>query len=138
VGEIMPGINFQKQFAEAVRSGKKSQTIRAIWTNPEMQRNLFVPGATVYLWTGMRSKSRVKLGEAVIDNILPVTINHSTAQIHFPNGLISVMIAGEMSIEHFAQEDGFKGWNEMCDWFDKTHGLPFMGLLIHWTDFKKE
>ena len=31
-----------------------------------------------------------------------------------------------------AKADGFGSWEEMLDWFEKTHGLPFEGLLIRW------
>ncbi len=28
--------------------------------------------------------------------------------------------------------DGFADFGEMLAWFEKTHGLPFEGLLIRW------
>jgi hypothetical protein len=32
--------------------------------------------------------------------------------------------------DEFAVADGFSSFHEMADWFDITHGLPFVGVLI--------
>jgi hypothetical protein len=31
-----------------------------------------------------------------------------------------------------AKDDGFVDFDEMFDWFEKVHGLPFTGQLIKW------
>jgi hypothetical protein len=32
----------------------------------------------------------------------------------------------------FAVADGFSCWEEMRQWFEHQHGLPFTGILIRW------
>lgn len=34
--------------------------------------------------------------------------------------------------DDFARADGFKDYDDMMGWFEKTHGLPFYGWLIAW------
>jgi hypothetical protein len=36
------------------------------------------------------------------------------------------------TLDAFAKSDGFSNWQEMVDWFQATHGLPFEGHLIMW------
>ena len=36
-----------------------------------------------------------------------------------------------------ARADGFDKWGELADWFEKTHGLPFQGLLIRWEGLQE-
>jgi hypothetical protein len=37
-----------------------------------------------------------------------------------------------LSKKSVARDDGFLNWAEMSEWFEKHHGLPFDGDLIHW------
>lgn len=115
----MPLLNFQKQFAEKVRTGGKTQTIRATRKRP------FVVGDTVYLYTGCRTKNCVKLGEGVVTHALDVYIDAY-------NVSIDRKLLHELAIHELARKDGFVDWYEMRDWFEKTHGLPFSGQLIVW------
>lgn len=117
----MPALNFQKQFADKVESGEKRQTIRA------MRKRPFKTGDKLYLYYGMRTKSCRKLGEAVCNSVEDVKI--------CKNGVIYINGVGKWfsaSYDKIAREDGFKDWNEMFNWFKKTHGLPFHGQLIKW------
>lgn len=34
--------------------------------------------------------------------------------------------------DQLARADGFASIDDMLDWFHKTHGLPFEGVLIEW------
>ena len=66
----MPALNFKKQFADKVERGEKRQTIRALRAdgrNPQ-------PGQTLFLYTGMRTKSCRKLGEAVCSSVEQIDI----------------------------------------------------------------
>jgi len=42
------------------------------------------------------------------------------------------MIGSPCGVTRLARLDGFKSAAAMFDWFEKTHGLPFEGLLIRW------
>jgi hypothetical protein len=42
------------------------------------------------------------------------------------------MFSSVASEEEIAKRDGFSSTVEMAEWFDRTHGLPFEGLVIRW------
>lgn len=118
----MPALNFQKKFAPDVKSGKKKQTIRLKRKNPIKE------GDTLYLYTGMRTKSCEKLREVKCDGVLDfkiygdgLTFEIGQTPVHHNDSMNRIAIA-----------DGFKDWREMVQWFSKTHGLPFEGDLILW------
>jgi hypothetical protein len=117
----MPAFNFQKQFALAVESGQKRQTIRA---KRKDGRNPHV-GDTLYLFTRMRTKSCRKLGEAICKVVQQITITERGIWIDGNR-----LYASEIAI--FASKDGFKGVSSFIDFFRKTHDLPFEGLLYKW------
>jgi|GEM_PF-895496 len=116
-------ILFQDRFAGKVRDGSKCQTIR--------KTARCKPGDVLSLrrWTGKpyRSKQEV-LREAVCTGVLPVEIR------------------GELGIEwirvnrvyvdgaRFSRADGFACSTELLDWFSLTHGLPFEGEVIMWSN----
>jgi len=115
----MPAYNFQKQFAAAVESGKKRQTIRNSRFRPTMS------GDKLYLYTGMRTKKCRLLLEAECKSVQQVMITRNGACL---NGRY---LYGE-ALRLFAEADGFASWPAMRDWFKKTHGLPFHGEVISW------
>lgn len=111
---------FQNRFAPLVASGQKTQTIRK-----SARCN---PGDVLSLreWTGKpyRSKQRV-LREAKATEIHSVVIS----------GQAMFLDMYGLCIERkdiLARADGFTNWDEMRDWFEATHGLPFEGELITW------
>lgn len=121
----MPAFNFQKRFAEKVESGEKRQTIRARrkdGRNPQV-------GQTAYLYFGMRTKSCRKIGEGIITSVETIVIDR--------NGLLTDVVIGASPIDHYekvnlSRADGFGCFQEMLEWFETTHGLPFYGFLINW------
>lgn len=128
----MPALNFQKQFAEAVEWGKKRQTIRADRKDgrPHCKR-----GDTIKLYTGMRSNSCRLLAEATVTHTARVTIE-ATCMYLDGRPLYSIIHDrdGPLTDNEFAQADGFDGFTEMANWFDETHGLPFEGTVIFWSE----
>ena len=124
----MPALNFQKQFAYAVESGTKRQTIRAERKDGRDPK----PGDTLYLFTGMRTKQCRRLGEEACKSRFSVWLS--------PAG--SVWLDGTRldpgDCESLAIDDGFEGdhnatpFEKMIAWFKKTHSLPFSGYLIKW------
>lgn len=123
----MPALNFQARFAPLVESGEKTQTIRAFRKDGRDPK----PGDTLYLFTGMRTKACRKLGEATCADALPIEIL---------TGRCIVLHGGPLApgyADALAILDGFGSAGEMMDWFEKTHGLPFEGLLIRWDNPQK-
>jgi hypothetical protein len=115
---------FKPQFAPLVISGQKCQTIR-----PTPKR---IPKRgdkiSLRMWTGKpyRSKQRV-LRDAVVDWVQPARI--------FPS---VIELDGQPLSEHqmwaFAKADGFNTPQDMIEWFAFTHGLPFEGIVIYWSN----
>jgi len=121
----MPLFNFQKQFAPAVESGEKRQTIRAKRKiRPQV-------GQTAFLYTGTRTKACRKLGEAEIVEVCPVLIGGNGCLINYDvRG--EYPINEQWELDQFAAADGFENWESMRDWFKEKYGLPFEGDLIKW------
>lgn len=115
----MPAYNFKQHFAVAVTSGEKCQTIRKPRKRPT------VPGDTLYLYTGMRTKGVKKLREATCLAVLPITIS-----------LTSVTLEGavlnEDAVSNLALRDGFSNSQAFYAFFEANHGLPFEGEVIKW------
>lgn len=114
----MPALNFSSQFADAVESGRKTQSIRALRKRP------FQVGDKLFFYTGMRTKQCRKLGEGIIVSVDEIKIDGL--------GILINKHCIPIDFDKFAKADGFNSWQEMYDWFQKTHGLPFAGQLIRW------
>jgi hypothetical protein len=117
----MPALNFQKQFAPLVKSGKKNQTIRAL----RKDGKLFKEGDVLYLFTGMRTSNCKRLKTVVCKEVFSIRITR-TGSMYFKPGI------SEGDYDTMATSDGFKDNQEMIEWFKNTHGLPFKGQLIKW------
>jgi hypothetical protein len=119
----MVAINFTV-FIDKIESGAKRQTIR--------QTARCKVGDKLQLYTGMRHKNCRKLGDAVCEAVLPISIwglayhiGSSHLPVHEPEQLDSM-----------AKLDGFASWSAMEAFFLKNYGLPFEGVLIRWKDFE--
>ena len=116
----MPALNFKKQFAGNVRSGKKRQTIRADRKRP------FVKGDKIYLYTGMRTKYCVLIGDRWVKNVSQIKIlkDHTV--------LVNGKKYSARAIKNLAMSDGFSDVSDFYGFFSDTHGLPFRGSIIYW------
>ena len=117
----MPALNFQKQFAPKVESGEKRQTIRALRKDGRDPKT----GDTLYLYTGMRTKSCRKLREEKANKVQDITI---TDAMTFLDG----KLLDRSEIKGIAIDDGFSCLKDFRSFFARTHGLPFVGKLIKW------
>ena len=109
----MPAINFKKEFAEAVESGEKTQTIRKVRKRP------IENGDTLYLYTGRRL-----LRTVVCHGAVPIKI--TKRKIIVPEWSRNV------SMNLVAFRDGFDTIEAFLDFFRKQYDLPFEGVLIWW------
>jgi hypothetical protein len=136
----MPMLNFQKQFVKAVENGldiragrpirhpgiePKFQTIRA------MRKRPFKKDDALYLYTGARQKNCRKLGEEKCKDVQTITIADRSLQTEY-NFLMDSIDYDRKILDRFAVKDGFKDWEDLVAWFEKTHNLPFTGQLIKW------
>jgi len=115
---------YQNQFVPRIEDGSKSTTIRA-----RRKRKVNIGDILDNRrWTGKpycSKQERIGLYECVESS--PVFIRYGEVRVdagafyYFP------------SIEIFAEDDGFKNFEAMSDWFDRNHeGLPFEGFLYRW------
>ncbi|XXJ19974.1 hypothetical protein ACR42D_10595 [Desulfovibrio caledoniensis] len=124
----MVAYNFKSQFAERVESGEKRQTIRA-----NGKRRHARPGEALQLYTGQRGPNCRKLvdPDPACVAALPVFMDRT-----FSDNRRVVVVAGHEvygpPLEDLARADGFETSEEMKDFFEKTHGVPFEGTLIKW------
>jgi len=121
----MPLVSFSL-FMDKILSGAKRHTIRAPRKIP------IKVGDKLYMWWKSRSPQREKLGEANCIKTTPITIQKTNAILTYPD-------SGDYEIVHldkFAQADGFDNWQQMIEFFENTHGLPFTGDLIEWDSIK--
>lgn len=117
----MSALNFQKQFAPDVESGKKKQTIRALRKDGRPSAKV---GGPLTLYTGMRTKVCRKLKDTTCKNIRGIKIKRGSVTIE---GLGDVI-----NIDKFARDDGFKSMHDFYNFFETNHGFPFEGALIEW------
>jgi hypothetical protein len=131
--QIMPALNFKKQFAEDVEFGNKRQTVRA----PRKDgRPHCKSGDTIKLYTGMRTKDCRLLGEATVLRAEPVRIEATCMYLNGPPTAFRDHFTGPVGNyrQRIRPADGFGGFTEMANWFDDTHGLPFEGTVIYWDE----
>lgn len=117
----MVAYNFKPQFAGAVESGEKTQTIRR-----NGKRRHAKPGDTLQLYSGMRTKSCRLLKTAKCLNTWAIEIR--------PDG--RVYLDGDLlndidQVQQLAQDDGFGDVPEFL-WFFCPGDDPFKGVLIKW------
>lgn len=121
----MPALSFSV-FKDKILSGEKRQTIRSVRKHPIKE------GDVLYMYWKQRSQTeREKLGEAKCVKIRQVQIFREYL-IEDQNKFCQI----KQYLDKFAIADGFDNWDEMRDFFDKTHGLPFTGVLIEWDSIK--
>lgn len=130
----MPALNFKAEFADDVEDKRKQRSIRKRRKDGRDPK----AGDWLHLYTGMRQKDCRKLGNAVVTRVRPVEIDHMGVTLDgrklycgnapaFEGG-----VAPEDYDSDFARADGFRDFQEMRQWFEDQHGLPFAGLLIEW------
>ena len=117
---------FKPQFAGLIERGEKLQTVRP--TPKRMPK----PGDKISLraWSDKPYRSKQKLlAEGTISRVVPITITAEAVLIR-PTPQLTVHVPRGP----FAVADGFSCWEEMRQWFERQHGLPFNGVLISWTN----
>ena len=118
----MPSISFKLQFADAVESGRKRQTIRAPRNRP------IKVGDPVYLFTGMRTKQCRRLGVGTCTETHSIEIDYRLRWKVAVDG----RSLGYGEAHAIAMADGFGFITDLVDFFEREHGLPFRGTLIRW------
>ena len=121
---------FKPRFAELIRSGAKRQTIR-----PTPKR---LPKAGDIIdcreWTGKPYRSpQLHIVDGYIFSVMCISITAEGVVTETFESFTQMMKPLGMRDE-LAKADGFESFDEMRDWFQREHGLPFGGILIKWRD----
>ncbi len=130
----MVALNFKSQFADDVECERKRRSIRA----PRKDGRDPKPGDVLQLYTGLRQKGARKLREAKCVRVRTVEIDFSGITLEGRKLYCgdAPAYAGGVDPEHydsdFARADGFDTFQDMREFFEEQHGLPFKGLLIEW------
>lgn len=133
----MPAFNFQQRFVPGVENGlariahappvhrdvrQKRQTIRARRKDGRDPK----PGDTLKLFTGMRTKQCVKLGE---------TRCRTRQEIQIDIDGLATVDGERLSLGKLAalrRRDGLPESWEFRSFFQRIHGLPFEGYVYRW------
>jgi hypothetical protein len=116
----MPAYNFKAKFADAVRTGRKRQTIRKPRKRPT------VCGDYLKLYTGMRTKQCELLVSTYCLSVTPIKIHEDAIEMYGT-------CLSWMDIEIMAHDDGFASPAEFFAFFKSQYGeLPIEMELIRW------
>jgi hypothetical protein len=123
---LMPAINFKSQFTDLILSGAKCQTIRRTRKRP------IRTGDTLYLYTGLRTKSCYKLKQVICTNVKNILITQADIK-YFYCVYVNNNKLDFNEILSLSQADGFDSVTEFLNFFI-DQGLPFDGQIIRWED----
>ncbi len=122
--------NFKPQFVSLILAGKKTHTIRA-----PRKGSQDVPGNTMHLYTGLRTKNAKLLGRFPCIKVESIQISKPP----MPDSPGLVWIDGsplsEDEVEQLAKRDGFRDFEHMMEFWKGR--LPFSGFIFHWKFDKK-
>lgn len=128
----MPLLGFRARFATPILAGTKRQTIRAPRKD---KRPHATEGATLYLYTGLRTKNARKLGEARCIGVDEVRLNFLCDRVTVTSAIGTRPILSHDQLDDFAREDGLADWADMKATFAEIHGtdlVEFWGSIIYW------
>jgi hypothetical protein len=119
--------NFKKQFGGAVRTGSKTQTIRAHGKRPPPK-----VGDWAYCYTGLRTRDVCRLGAFRIIHVTQISISSGGRSVSIPSNGAWYRLTDD-EIEQLACADGFASADEFFGFFAKEHGGTLSGHLIEWN-----
>jgi len=126
----MPSLNFKRQFADAVQSGQKRQTIRA------RRKREWKVGDTLYLFTDMRIGTCKRIGQATLKSVQKIAVIAQKREVHLEKAMASggsylARLSDEEALD-LALADGFATLDDFFAFFAQIHGRSFGGHLLRW------
>jgi hypothetical protein len=113
---------FQPQFAEAVRSGVKCQTIRP----PRIRPITIGTELSLRRWLGAPYRSKQE------ELRKGICFRASRIKIVYHMIWINEIELSEEEAHDVARHDGFESVDKLMVWFKQVHSLPFEGTLLKW------
>lgn len=110
--------NFKQQFVPMILDGTKTHTIRA-----PRKGSQDVPGNTMHLYTGLRTKNAKLLGRFECVAVDEITIDRMLITVDRV-----VLFIDER--DALAKRDGFQSFEHMLKFWEGK--LPFNGHIFHW------
>ena len=121
----MPLYSYTPELAPKVKSGEKRQTIRTKRTiRPKV-------GQKAHNYAGSYAQKREHLGSPNIMMLIDVVISAKGITL-FCGKPGEFTVSDSFGLNMEARTDGFENWQQMREYFETTHGLPFEGDLIKW------
>lgn len=121
----MPAYNFQGQFVEPIRSGKKCTTIRPCRKNPTRV------GDVLHLFTGQRTSKCEKIGVYRCVRVRPMLMWPYYWNIKFTDEP-DVNLSSDDLLK-LVRGDGFKSVDDFFMFFAQTYGTGQLAMeLIEW------
>ena len=113
-------LRFNKRFSNAIREGRKLQTIRRKFEDE------FDTVTLMYDGFALREKVPVV-------KMYPITIKKDgIIQYHKTIEKIANIITGYNYLYDFAKLEGFNNWDHFIGYIETIYDLPFTGILIKW------
>lgn len=122
-------LSFKKRFNPKILNGSKIHTIR------EDKSKRWSEGREIQFANGIRTKNYNQFHTGVCMGVQDIAIVPKLGAVrvvedHRPGYMGIVQVDPKV----IALNDGFESEAEFWEWFKK----PFIGKLIHWTDFRYE
>ncbi len=114
----MVAFNFRARFVDAIKSGKKTSTIRK-----SLRCKV---GNNMQLYTGQRTKACKKIADAVCVGTGIVGISNDDIKLYATDGVVPKGQDGLVTTE------GFSSKEDLISFFSEHHGLPFVGYAYFW------
>jgi hypothetical protein len=128
--------SFRKEFAPAILSGAKSQTIRQVRKDGRRPR----PGDLIRFFTGMRTAYCRKLGSSIVTDCFTVYMD-----LEDLSARVIVLGGARLNftdMEAFARLDGFDSAFAMLGWFQDAYRQSdtpvtgFNGFCVRWRPLR--
>jgi hypothetical protein len=127
----MPAYNFRTEFAAAVESGAKRQTIRAVRKDKRRPK----VGEPFHAYTGLRNVEARCLHRGVTTRV-----RHARMDFEGRTLIVDGLRATREEALEIARADGFDSFETMLEWFWDVHGdaddvdggFEFEGYIINW------
>jgi len=126
----MVAYSFNRRFVGHIRSGAKTQTVRA-----ERKRHAR-QGEALQLYTGMRTSNCKLIGRATCAGVEPIRFDFDAQEVTIGGNPPMVELG---DLDAFAQRDGFDDFRGLVEFWREHHSgvQQWEGVLIRWVDFQK-
>ena len=135
----MPLLGFEAQFAEAVATGRKRQTIRKLRKDGRDPK----VGDRLHFYTGpYRPGERKKIGEATCSATGRIELRRDDADdrdviyVSFHTDTPDRFPRGQGALTWIAKADGFPDVETLIGYVERTYGFPFEGTVTRWKSIE--